>query len=98
MNTFTNILCLNDTKTKENMKSSFTDTEVQKIISDNHHLAKAIEELSILYEIAAAISSAMSMNQILEIVIKKCLKHFKVQQGTLMLLDKQKKTGDFLYA
>jgi len=71
------------------------DSSLQVLMSENKRLQRAVEELSILYKISTAISSAMSMNQILEIVIQKCLKHFSVEQGTIMLLDERKDRGHF---
>lgn len=51
-----------------------------------------MEELSVLNEVASAISSTMSLDEIVASIIEKCVKHMHVEQGAVMLL-KEKKSG-----
>jgi len=48
-------------------------------------LRRAVDELSILNEIATAIGSTLSLKSIVELIIEKCVKHLKVEQGAVLL-------------
>jgi len=65
------------------------NTDISYLQKENLRLRRALEELSILNEIALAINSALSLDSILESVIKKCTKHIKVEQAAVMLLDEK---------
>ena len=58
-------------------------------------LRAAVQELSILNEIATAVSSTRELNQVVELIIQKCIKHLKVEQGSIMLLDEKKPDKPF---
>ncbi|MCK4890918.1 MAG: GAF domain-containing protein, partial [Candidatus Aminicenantes bacterium] len=45
--------------------------------------------MSILNEISIAISSTLSLDKILQLIIDKCIKHLKVEQAAVMLLNKK---------
>ncbi len=60
---------------------------ISKLEEENSRLRRSIRELSILNEIAIAISSALSLDKIIDFIINKCIKHFKVEQGAIMLLE-----------
>jgi phosphoserine phosphatase RsbU/P len=66
------------------------DPNLEQIVHDiqeeNRNLKKSVEELSILNDIAAAISSTQSLEQIESVIIRKCLKHIKAEEGIIMLL------------
>ncbi len=49
----------------------------------------AVEELSVLNEIATAISSTLDLNRVIELIVQKCVKHLKVDQGAIWLLEAQ---------
>jgi len=66
-------------------KSKNTDTD--RIEKENARLKTAVEELSILNDIATAVSSASSLEQTIELIVHKCIKHLKVEQATITLLD-----------
>ena len=53
---------------------------------ENRKLKRAVEELSILNEIAAAISSTMEVEEITKLILSKCIKKIDVEQGTVTLL------------
>jgi serine phosphatase RsbU (regulator of sigma subunit) len=62
---------------------------------ENERLKEAIEELKILNEIATAISSTLSLEDIMGLVIQKCIKHLESEQGAIMVLDPKDKNKPF---
>ncbi len=67
----------------------------RKLKAENERLKIALEELKILNEIATAISSTLSLEQVMELMIKKCIKHLKAEQCAIMLLDPEDKDRPF---
>lgn len=59
--------------------------EVAKLREENQRLHRAVEELSVLNEIALAINSTMAPEQINELIVGKCVKRLGVAQGTIHL-------------
>jgi sigma-B regulation protein RsbU (phosphoserine phosphatase) len=59
---------------------------------ENKRLRMAVEELTILNDIAIAIGSTLSLDSVMELIVKKCIKHFGAEQGAVMLLDPEDKT------
>ena len=53
---------------------------------ENIRLKRAVEELSILNEIASAISSTMEVEEITRLILSKCIDRIAVEQGTITLL------------
>lgn len=64
-------------------------TDLQKLEEENRHLRSSVEELSILNEIATAINSTLSIDNIIGLIVQKCIKHLKAEQASVMLLDKE---------
>jgi sigma-B regulation protein RsbU (phosphoserine phosphatase) len=62
--------------------------EYDKLKADYDRLKTGIQELAILNEIATTISSTMELDSIIEIVVKKCIKHFRVEQANISLITK----------
>jgi phosphoserine phosphatase RsbU/P len=62
---------------------------------ENRRLRTAIEELSVLNEISTAISSTQPLEQIIDLIVRKCVKHLKVEQGAVMLLNEQDQEKPF---
>ena len=58
---------------------------------ENQRLRSAVAELSILNDIATTISSTQPVEQIVDLIVKKCVKHLNVEQGAVMLLDEKDK-------
>ena len=54
-----------------------------------------MEELAILNEVASAISSTMSLDGIVALIIEKCVKHMHVEQGAVMLLKEDESNSPF---
>jgi sigma-B regulation protein RsbU (phosphoserine phosphatase) len=67
-------------------------TELQK---ENTKLKTALSELTILNEIALTIGSTMSLSRMIEVIVKKCVRHFNVEQATVLLLDRQNSANPF---
>ena len=63
----------------------------QQLLEENTLLKISIQELSILNEIATAISSTLSIDKIIDLVVTKCIKHLQVEQCAVMLLNKENK-------
>ena len=72
-----------------NMNTEIFSEKMLKLEMENQKLRRALEELSILNEIATAINSALSLDRILDLVVQKCLKHLRVEQGVVLLLDEE---------
>ena len=62
---------------------------VDQLIEENTRLRAAVAELSILNDIATAISSTQSLEKIVDLIVHKCVKHLRVEQGAVMLLNEQ---------
>jgi signal transduction histidine kinase len=54
---------------------------------DLDRLQKSIEELSALNEIATAINSSMTVDEITHVILTRCLKRIRAAQGAVFLLD-----------
>lgn len=63
--------------------------EQTKLQEENFRLKAAVEELAILNDIATAITSTQSLEKIVALIVQRCIKHLKVEQGVVMLLDEQ---------
>ena len=66
-----------------------------KLQEENKRLRTAIEELSVLNEISTAISSTQPLEKIIDLIVRKCVKHLKVEQGVVMLLDEKDQDKPF---
>lgn len=60
-------------------------TEIERLKTENQRLHRAVEELSVLNEIALAINSTMAPEQINKLIVSKCMRRLGVQQGTIHL-------------
>ena len=67
----------------------------QVILEENKKLKSAIHELSILNEIATAIASTQSLEQIIQLIVQKCVKHLHAEQGAVLLHDLTDTTNPF---
>ncbi len=66
----------------------FDSSEVQRLQS-------AVQELSVLNDIATAVSSARELNEVVDLIIQKCIKHLKVEQVAVLLLDQETPDSPF---
>jgi sigma-B regulation protein RsbU (phosphoserine phosphatase) len=58
-----------------------------RLQAENDRLRQAVEELSILNEIATAIDSSMKVDEINKLIVTKCIRRVGVEQGVIRLLD-----------
>ena len=63
--------------------------DLELLRQENHRLKIAVDELSILNEIAIAITSTLDLNRVIDLIIQKCVKHLKVEQGAVWLMSDQ---------
>jgi sigma-B regulation protein RsbU (phosphoserine phosphatase) len=70
-------------------------THLTHLEKENERLKQVVQELSILNEIATAISSTNSVNHIINLIVGKCITNLKVEQCIVSLLDKEKVDADF---
>jgi sigma-B regulation protein RsbU (phosphoserine phosphatase) len=68
---------------------------IKRLEEENQDLKVAVEELTILNDISGAISAAWSLEDIMELIVRKCIKHFKAEQGSVMLHDPVEEQADF---
>ena len=61
---------------------------IQRLQAENARLRLAVEELSILNEVSTAVSSTSSLDTTVDLIVQKCVKHLRVQQGAVLLFDK----------
>jgi sigma-B regulation protein RsbU (phosphoserine phosphatase) len=69
--------------------------EDNRLSKENLRLKSAVEELSILNDIAIAIAYNQSLDQITKLIIKKCVKYLKAQQGAIQLVDEKDTVNPF---
>src|ERR1035437_9375760 len=69
--------------------STESNIEDDRLSKENLRLKSAVEELSILNDIATAIASTQSLDQITSLIVKKCVKHLKSEQGSIQLVDEK---------
>ncbi|MBN2009991.1 SpoIIE family protein phosphatase [candidate division KSB1 bacterium] len=67
-----------------------TNDEIIKLKQENERLRRAIDELSILNDIATAINTTMTVEQLIDLIVRKCINLLKVEQAVVMLLDETK--------
>lgn len=58
-----------------------------KLEAENERLKHAVEELSILNEIATAIDGSMKVEEINKLIITKCIRRLGVEQGVIRMID-----------
>lgn len=64
-------------------------SENKKLHEENVRLKNAVAELAVLNDVATTINSTQSVEKIIDLIVKKCVKHLNVEQGVVMLLDEQ---------
>ena len=77
------------------MSDSASDPRLRDLKDQVRHLEVSVKELTILNDIATAISSASSLEEIIELIIRKCIKHLRVEQGAVTLLDPKDEENPF---
>ncbi len=62
--------------------------ELETLRSQVAMLKKSLDELSVLNDIATAISSTLPLDEVLDLITKKCVRHIGVEQAAVFLVDK----------
>lgn len=75
------------------MSSTPADNRLSQLEAENRRLRQAVEELSIINEVATAVSSTSPLDQVVELIVQKCVKHLKVDQGAVLLFEKQEQAA-----
>ncbi|UCH65260.1 MAG: SpoIIE family protein phosphatase [Ignavibacterium sp.] len=75
------------------MSEAVKTDEYQKVVEENKRLRTAVTELSILNDVATTITSTHSIEHIVDLIVRKCVKHLKVEQGAVMLLDEKNQSN-----
>ena len=68
------------------MDAEETPKTLSELQEENQRLRRALEELSILNQIGSVISSTMSLNGIVELIVQESVTQLNVEQGAVMLL------------
>ncbi len=68
----------------------------KKLEEENRRLKQAVNELSILNDIATTISTTQPVEKIIDHVVLKCMKHLEVEEGTVSLLSEQEEGKQFM--
>ena len=59
----------------------------EKLQEENRSLRTAVEELKILNEIATAIGSVSSLEDVMGLIVRKCIKHLGAEQAAVILVE-----------
>ena len=65
------------------------ESKENQLKEENFRLKSSVEELSILNDIATAIASTQSLDQITNLIVKKCVKYLKSEQGSIQLINEK---------
>lgn len=63
--------------------------------SEVQRLRDSVKELSILNEIATAVSGVWKLEEVVDLIVRKCVKYLHVEQGSVMLLEDEKSDKPF---
>ena len=77
------------------MESEPSQKTLAELEEENRRLRRAVEELSILNAIGTAVSSTMSVNAIVELIVQESVRQLKVEQGSVMLLQDETDNDPF---
>lgn len=69
------------------------DRRLARLENENNHLRRAVEELSLLNDLARAIVASLNSQEIMQTLIQRCIKVVNAEQGVISLLDKVSKTS-----
>ena len=58
-----------------------SDAQLTRLEEENRRLRRAVDELSIINEVASAVTSTWSLDEIVNSIVQKCVKHLNVEQG-----------------
>lgn len=62
---------------------------LKRLEAENLRLRQAVEELSVLNEVALAVSSTSALDEVIDLIVQKCVKHLRVEQGAVLMIGEQ---------
>ncbi|MFQ5629255.1 MAG: PP2C family protein-serine/threonine phosphatase [bacterium] len=65
------------------------DPKIQRLETEIERLKSAIQELTVLNDIAIAASSALEVGEMLDIIVEKSIKAVRAEQGSILLLTEE---------
>ena len=71
------------------VNNSGNDPRVAKLENEVERLKSAIQELTVLNDLAITASSSLEVNQVLDIIVEESIKATKGEQGSILLLTEQ---------
>ncbi len=71
------------------VNNSGNDPRVAQLENEVERLKSAIQELTVLNDLAITASSSLEVNQVLDIIVEKSIKATKGEQGSILLLTEQ---------
>ena len=77
------------------MPTETSPAHIASLREENKRLHRVVEELSVLNSISGAISSTVSLNEIVEMIVQESVKYFNVEQGAVLLLRDEKDDDPF---
>ena len=69
---------------------------LERLEAENQRLRQAVEELSVLNEVALAVSSTSALNEVIDLIVQKCVKHLRVEQGAVLMIGEQQANTSLL--
>jgi sigma-B regulation protein RsbU (phosphoserine phosphatase) len=79
----------------ETMADIPANDQLSKLERENVRLKAALQELSILNDIATAINSSTGLDKLIERIVHKSIKHLGAEQGTITLLESLEQDSPF---
>lgn len=70
-------------------------SDLNKLVTENRQLQSAVNELKVLNDIATTISSTQPVETIIDQIVLKCIKHLRVEEGTISLLERNSQALEF---
>lgn len=70
--------------------------DLNKLLQENKKLHLAVNELSILNDLASSISTIQPVEKIIDKVVLKCIQHLNVEEGTISLLEEHEDDQKFM--
>lgn len=69
------------------MTSQQAEARLARLELDNERLRRSVEELSVVNDVTTATTSSRSVKEIIDLIVQKCVKHLRVEQGAVQLFD-----------
>lgn len=70
-------------------------SKIDLLTKENRKLQLAVNELTVLNDIATTISSTQPVEEIIDKIVLKCIKHLRVEEGIISLLERDSSAEEF---